>query len=114
MRAATPRATVNDGLQNMHTSLHEVERRRRQSARDREEERRRRNAKQHAESAAMRRLDDDQVLTFLDWCALNGFSPATGRRIIAAGTGPVVTQLSTRRIGITIGNNRRWQESRAR
>jgi len=25
-----------------------------------------------------------------------------------------VTQLSERRIGITVGNNRRWQESRAR
>jgi hypothetical protein len=61
-----------------------------------------------------RALEDNRVLTFAAWCELNGFSPATGRRIIAAGKGPVVTQLSERRIGITIGNNRRWQTSVAR
>jgi hypothetical protein len=77
-------------------SLQEAERRRRQSERDR------------AHS------NDHRVLSFRQWCELNGFSPATGRRIIAAGNGPVVTQLSPRRIGITIANNARWQESRAR
>jgi hypothetical protein len=77
-------------------TLQEAERRRRQSERDRAN------------------LDDHRVLSFRAWCELNGFSPATGRRIINAGTGPVVTQLSPRRIGITIANNVRWQESRAR
>jgi hypothetical protein len=57
---------------------------------------------------------DHRVLNFRQWCELNGFSPATGRRIINAGTGPIITQLSPRRIGITIANNARWQESRAR
>src|SRR5262249_47406908 len=59
-------------------------------------------------------LDDGRVLTFNEWCALNGIGKRTGRRILTSGSGPVVTQLSERRIGITVGNNRRWQESRAR
>jgi hypothetical protein len=59
-------------------------------------------------------FDDQQVLTFREWCRLNAVSPRTGRRILASGEGPVVTQLSASRIGITRGNNRRWQESRAR
>jgi predicted DNA-binding transcriptional regulator AlpA len=55
-----------------------------------------------------------RVLTFRQWCDLNGFSRATGYRLIGAGRGPVITQLSDRRIGITIGNNAAWQASRAR
>jgi len=58
--------------------------------------------------------EDDRVLTFNEWCALNGIGKRTGRRILTSGGGPVVTQLPERRIGITVGNNRRWQESRAR
>jgi hypothetical protein len=57
---------------------------------------------------------DNQVLTFLDWCALNRLSERTGRRILAGPNGPTVVQLSTYRIGITVGANRRWQESRER
>ena len=58
--------------------------------------------------------DDHRVLSFREWCGLCGFSEATGRRIIKAGEGPIVTQLSARRIGITIANNAAWQASRAR
>ena len=58
--------------------------------------------------------DDDAVLTFRDWCALNKISPRTGQRILQSGTGPVVTELSARRIGITRRANRAWQQSRAR
>jgi len=57
---------------------------------------------------------DHRVLSFRQWCELNGFSLATGRRIINAGNGPIITQLSPRRIGITVANNIAWQESRAR
>jgi len=74
-------------------TLQEAERRRRQSERDRANP------------------DDHRVLSFRQWCELNGLSPATGRRIISAG---IVTQLSPRRIGITVANNARWQEARAR
>jgi hypothetical protein len=56
---------------------------------------------------------DDRVLTFAEWCHVNRISPATGRRIIASGAGPVVTRLSERRIGITAGNNRKWREARS-
>ena len=58
--------------------------------------------------------DDDAVLTFKEWCALNGHSERQGRRILKSGNGPTVTQLSDRRIGITRRNNREWQEKRAR
>jgi hypothetical protein len=66
----------------------------------------------------MRSLPDTQtlhpnyVLSIPAWCALNGFSVRTGRRIRASGDGPVVTQLSPNRIGITVANNARWQRSR--
>jgi hypothetical protein len=58
-------------------------------------------------------LTDDQVLRFDEWCRLNAISLRTGRRILASGDGPTVTRLSAQRIGITVGNNRRWQETRA-
>lgn len=57
---------------------------------------------------------DDQVLTFRQWCQVNGFSERTGRRILAGDDGPVVTQLSPSRVGVTVANNRAWQASKAR
>jgi hypothetical protein len=59
-------------------------------------------------------LLDEQVLSFKQWCQLNSIGERNGRRILKSGNGPVVTRLSDRRIGITVGNNRRWQEARAR
>jgi hypothetical protein len=56
----------------------------------------------------------NQILTFFEWCQLNRFSERTGRRLLQRGEGPVVTQLSPQRIGISIENNARWQASRAR
>jgi hypothetical protein len=47
------------------------------------------------------------------WCALNGFSESTGRRIIAAGK-VRVTQLSDRRIGIGEDDNADFQAACAR
>ena len=61
-----------------------------------------------------RSVDDQRVLTIAQWCEVNGFSLDTGRRLIKAGKGPVITQISDRRIGVTVGNNRRWQQSRER
>jgi hypothetical protein len=52
-----------------------------------------------------------QVLTFLEWCKLNKISPATGRRIRKSGKGPKFIRLSDRRIGVTVGDNRAWQEA---
>ena len=59
-------------------------------------------------------IEGDRVLTFAEWCALNKIGQRTGRRIIRSANGPVVTQLSARRIGITVANNRHWQASKAR
>jgi hypothetical protein len=57
-------------------------------------------------------VDDDRVMSFDDWCKLNAFSRSTGQRIIAGGNGPRFIQLSQKRKGVTVGENRRWQESR--
>jgi predicted DNA-binding transcriptional regulator AlpA len=57
-------------------------------------------------------VDDDRVMSFDDWCNLNGFSRSTGQRIVASGNGPRFIQLSEKRKGVTIGENRRWQQSR--
>jgi predicted site-specific integrase-resolvase len=59
-------------------------------------------------------LDDQHVLTIKQWAEVNGFSWWTGQRLLKAGKGPVVTQISDRRIGITVANNRAWQRSRER
>jgi hypothetical protein len=58
------------------------------------------------------RIDDDRVLSFIEWCELNGFSRSTGQRVIASGKGPRFIQLSEKRKGVTVGENRRWQGSR--
>jgi hypothetical protein len=58
--------------------------------------------------------DDNEVLSFPAWCKLNNIGTRTGRRIRASGKGPIVTQLSDRRIGVTKRNNRIWQAQRAR
>jgi hypothetical protein len=57
---------------------------------------------------------DSQVLTFAEWCELNSIGLRTGRRILRSGNGPVVTQLSVQRIGITIAADRAWKASRER
>jgi hypothetical protein len=59
-------------------------------------------------------LDDFRVLSVREWCALNNISLRTGRRLIASPDGPRVTRISTRRVGVTIANNRAWQASRER
>lgn len=56
----------------------------------------------------------NQILTFHQWCRINGISERTGRRILASGTGPTVTQLSAKRLGISIASNAAWQASRTR
>jgi hypothetical protein len=55
-----------------------------------------------------------RVLSFEQWCEINGISERTGRRILAGKDGPLVTQLTARRIGIREDHNAAWQESRVR
>jgi hypothetical protein len=57
-------------------------------------------------------LKDDQVLVFCEWCALNRLSERNGRRIFGAPGGPTLTQISPKRFGVTVANNRAWQQSR--
>jgi hypothetical protein len=52
--------------------------------------------------------NDDQVLTFQQWIQVNWLSETAGRRILKSGACEYV-QLSPRRIGITVGANRRYQ-----
>ena len=56
--------------------------------------------------------EGDCVLSFDEWCRLNGFSRSTGQRLIKAGKGPQLVQLSARRIGIPMEEHRRWLASR--
>jgi predicted DNA-binding transcriptional regulator AlpA len=60
------------------------------------------------------RAHRDRVLSFRQWCSVNGFSIATGRRLIKAGDGPAIVQLSPRRIGIKESVNAAWQAARVR
>jgi hypothetical protein len=69
---------------------------------------------QLALSAPLALDHDNQVLTFFNWCRLNGISESTGRRILASGNGPQITMLSARRIGIRVAANREWQAAHAR
>jgi hypothetical protein len=79
------------------------------------ENQRRAERNRQSDPAADRELELNQfrVMSFAQWCALNGISPATGRRLLRSGRGPIVTRLSDRRIGITVGANMAWQAKRA-
>jgi hypothetical protein len=57
-------------------------------------------------------VEDDRVMTFREWCNLNGFSESTGKRLIASGNGPTFVRIAARRKGVTFAENRRWQASR--
>jgi hypothetical protein len=64
------------------------------------EAQRRAEQSRQSDPAADRELELNQfrVMSFAQWCALNGISPATGRRLLRSGRGPIVTRLSDRRI----------------
>ncbi len=76
-----------------------------------EQKERERRRQQRARDVAYKADADHRVMTFREWCALNSFSVATGRRILKGG-GPAVVRLSERRIGITVAGNRAWLASR--
>ena len=79
------------------------------------EAQRRAEQSRQSDPAADRELELNKfrVMSFAQWCALNGISPATARRRLRSGRGPIVTRLSDRRIGITVGANMAWQAKRA-
>jgi hypothetical protein len=103
-------------------TLLEIEQRRSRRAQRSHSKETKRQREQRLKQAKAKRLrlrqrlaeDDDAVLTFKEWCALNAFSERQGRRILKGPNGPVVTMLSDKRIGVSRRNNRAWQQSRAR
>jgi predicted DNA-binding transcriptional regulator AlpA len=82
--------------------------------REREVANRRRNFRKQSSPAQAQVEHRDRVLPFLLWCKINGISPATGLRLLRAGDGPPIVQLSPRRIGVRESDNRAWQASRVR
>ena len=77
----------------------------------------RRLAARHRFFHDLRKLPDDACLTIQEWYTLNGFSERQGRRILNdpdPTKRPKVTMLSPLRKGVTVRDNREWQQSRAR
>jgi hypothetical protein len=102
---STPAAGVRHSVESPHMKT-ETKRQRAQRLR-RTREQRRRLRKQLS-------TDDDVVLTFKEWCALNRIGERNGRRLLREGLGPKLTHLSERRIGIRRRDNRAWLDARAR
>jgi hypothetical protein len=73
-----------------------------------------REVEPHPRSERDRALDDQRVMTKAQCAEINGISIWTLDRLIKADKGPVLTQISDRRIGVTVANNRKWQLSRER
>jgi len=57
---------------------------------------------------------DLRVLTLQEIAAAEGVSFATLKRLIADRKGPRTIQLSTRRVGVRVGDWRAWQQTRLR
>jgi len=58
--------------------------------------------------------EEQRVLTLREWANLNSLSFGTAKRIFAEGRGPTTVQLSKRRVGVRMIDNRIWQEARLR
>ena len=94
-------------------TLLEVEQRR-SRRKHKKQVKRKSQPKQSALAVPSESLHPNQVLTIREWAALNNIGLRTAMRLLASGNGPVVTQLTEKRIGITVANNAKWQASRAR
>jgi hypothetical protein len=53
-------------------------------------------------------------MTLRQWWERNSLSKATAWRIIAAGEGPEIINLTRKRRGVTYGADRRWKAARTR
>ncbi|MFG1341856.1 helix-turn-helix transcriptional regulator [Xanthobacter autotrophicus] len=65
-----------------------------------------------SELTAVSGLDDMRVLSLQQVADLAGISLATLRRQITAGTGPKMLRMSARRVGVRVGDYKRWLEER--
>jgi hypothetical protein len=80
---------------------------------DAERERRReRNVLAQAERD--KAVDELRCITIRKWAEVCGFSIWTAKRLLDAGKGPKITQISDRRVGITVAHHREWLASRVR
>jgi predicted site-specific integrase-resolvase len=52
----------------------------------------------------MNAFERHRAMSLKEWCDWRGISLATGKRQIKAGKGPRITQLSERRVAITVGD----------
>jgi hypothetical protein len=95
-------------------ATHDRKRRRKRSLAERQLARQRSLDEQRRSLSLLHITHDDQVLTFRQWCALNGISERTGARILGSSNKPKVLQVSEHRIGIRVRDNRIWQETRGR
>ena len=55
-----------------------------------------------------------KVYPFRAWCQKNGMSVKTGRRLVKAGLGPKLTDLTERIKGVREDHDAEWLESRVR
>jgi hypothetical protein len=106
-------AEISRSRQAQHSHVKQIKRKKTKAER----------GKRKAEIAAKRRarlaalppiLNDNMVLSFHEWIALNHLSEREGRRIFGTPNGPTLTQTSAKRFGVTVANNRAWQASRER
>jgi len=98
-----------------HLSVRQSNRRRKVSKPRKVSKRRKVSKKRRKELDVLREAytqydNPDAVMTFLQWCRLGNFSPATGKRILSGDNGPTVTWLSQRRKGIRVRDDREWKE----
>ena len=56
--------------------------------------------------------ENSRIIPWADWCRLKGFSPDTGRRLGARGEAPPIVQLSARKFGVTVRDDREWTLAR--
>jgi len=56
--------------------------------------------------------DLDRVTPLSDWFRRVGLPSRTGRRLIASGAGPVITELTERRKGVRERDHLKWLEAR--
>ena len=58
--------------------------------------------------------NDYEIIRWGDWCASKKISLSTGHRMRRDGTGPRITRLNERAIGVTRKHDREWTEARAK
>jgi hypothetical protein len=58
--------------------------------------------------------EDLRVIPWRVWCRDKGISVDTGRRMRERGEAPRIIQISERRIGVTVADDREWTLERVR